>query len=308
MGIEIASQALVDEFRSRPTVRAGSLITTVFGDSVAPCGGTLWLGSLIAVLQDLGISERLVRTSVFRLAKDGWLRAEQIGRRSYYSLTADGRERFRTATQRIYGKPGTEWDGDWCMLVLSGLDTGTRDLVRRECGWLGFGALTTNLMAHPVPNMADLASTLTRLGVKNTVVVLSGRTVASEDAMRQLAYESWDLADLDQRYKDFAEQFRWCLRALQQDPEIAPKTAFLIRTLLIQEYRKLMLRDPQMPAELLPDNWHGTEAYGVCQELYRRIYRQTDEYLASTVETAEGSLPSPNAEYFDRFGGLDIGS
>ena len=100
MTIESASRKLVAEFASRRTLRTGSLITTVFGDSIAPRGGTVWLGSLITAMSEFGISERLVRTSVFRLVQDGWLQATQIGRRSYYSLTDEGRERFAQASKR----------------------------------------------------------------------------------------------------------------------------------------------------------------------------------------------------------------
>ena len=71
MSIESACNLIVDEFRSRPTLRAGSLITTVFGDSIAPRGGTVWLGSLIRAMAEFGVNERLVRTSVFRLAREG---------------------------------------------------------------------------------------------------------------------------------------------------------------------------------------------------------------------------------------------
>src|SRR5210317_2306437 len=104
MTIETASRKLVREFSSRRTLRTGSLITTVFGDSIAPRGGTVWLGSLIRAMGEFGINERLVRTSVYRLVKDGWLQSRQIGRRSYYSLTDEGRERFALATHRIYGE------------------------------------------------------------------------------------------------------------------------------------------------------------------------------------------------------------
>ena len=140
MTIESAGKNLVDEFRSRRTVRAGSLITTVFGDAIAPRGGSVWVGSLIEVLHEFGVSERLVRTSVFRLAQDGWLQSTQIGRRSYYSLTDEGSERFIQATHRIYGIPVSDWDGHWCLVHLSGIDGAARDHVRRELAWLGFGA------------------------------------------------------------------------------------------------------------------------------------------------------------------------
>ncbi|SVB24398.1 uncharacterized protein METZ01_LOCUS177252, partial [marine metagenome] len=85
MSLKVATETLVAEFRSRPTIRAGSLIITMFGDAIAPRGGTAWVGSLIRAVADLGINERLVRTSVFRLSRDDWLEATQIGRRSYYS-------------------------------------------------------------------------------------------------------------------------------------------------------------------------------------------------------------------------------
>ena len=83
-----------------------------------------------------------------------------------------------------------------------------------------------------------------------------------------------------------------------------PKSAFLVRTLLIQEYRKVLLRDPQLPADLLPTGWNGTAAYQLCRNLYQAVYAAADDYLAQTMETAEGPLPPPSAAFMQRFGGL----
>jgi len=304
MTIESASQSLVAEFRSRRTLRTGSLITTVFGDSIAPRGGTVWLGSLITVMQDFGIGERLVRTSVFRLVQDGWLQAKQIGRRSYYSLTDEGRERFEHATHKIYGEPVSSWDDTWTTVLLTNVDGATKDAVRKELGWLGFGALSTSVFAHPAPDMADLDAALRRLGVADDLVVMSGRTIRNESAMRQLAQESWNLADIDERYASFVKRFRPLIAAYGKDANVSPKTAFLVRTLLIQEYRKVLLRDPQLPAALLPAGWHGTAAYQLCRNLYLAIYAQSDAYLSETMETADGPLPPPAGGFMQRFGGL----
>jgi len=230
MKVATACRRLINEYSRRPTLRSGSLITTVFGDAIAPRGGKVWLGSLIEVMADFGIGERLVRTSVFRLARDGWLQSEQNGRRSYYSLTGEGREQFDQATHRIYGAPATDWDGQWCLLLLSGLDTATKERVRKECGWLGFGPMSANVLAHPAPDLADL---------------------------------------------------------------------------LIQEYRKILLRDPMLPAELLPSNWQGATAYQLCRNLYRALYLAADRYLTETMETADGPLPPPSSAFLARFGGLD---
>lgn len=305
MTVQRACQKLVEEFRSRPTLRAGSLITTVFGDAIAPRGGTVWLGSLIRAMANFGISERLVRTSVFRLAKDGWLQSRQVGRRSYYSLTDEGRERFALATHRIYGEPVEEWDGKWCLLLLSGLDTQTKDVVRKECGWLGFGPLSANVLAHPTPDIADLDVTVRRLGVAETLVVMRGQTIRGDGAMRQLARNSWNLDDIDQRYAEFVQRYRPVYKALSGKTKLDDKSAFLIRTLLIQEYRKVLLRDPWLPTELLPAGWHGATAYQLCRNLYRAVHTRADAYLDEVMVTAEGPLPPPSRIYKQRFGGLE---
>ena len=305
MTIESASQSLVSEFRSRRTLRTGSLITTVFGDSIAPRGGTVWLGSLIEVMQEFGISERLVRTSVFRLVQDGWLQSTLIGRRSYYSLTDEGREKFEQATHKIYGEPSTTWDGQWCLVLLSGLGAATKDAVRKECGWLGFGALSTSVIAHPAPDMTDLDVTLRRLGVADDLVIMSGQTVRNDSAMRKLAQASWNLDDIDGRYASFVERFRPLIAAYGKDANVSPKTAFLVRTLLIQEYRKVLLRDPQLPAKLLPAGWHGAAAYQLCRNLYLAVYAEADDYLTDIMETASGPLPPPKRSFMKRFGGLE---
>lgn len=304
MTIESASRDLVAEFRSRTTLRAGSLITTVFGDAIAPRGGTVWLGSLITVMQEFGVNERLVRTSVFRLVQDGWLQSRQIGRRSYYSLTEEGRERFEQATQKIYGEPASVWDGEWTTVLMTGVDPANKDVVRKELGWLGFGSLSPNVLAHPAPDMATLDLALERLALGDELVVMTGHTVRNESGMRALVRDSWNVADLDERYASFVERFRPILKAYGKDANVSPKSAFLVRTLLIQEYRKVLLRDPQLPAELLPADWHGTAAYQLCRNLYQAVYAAADGYLTDTMETAEGALPPPAATFMQRFGGL----
>ncbi|MCH8248678.1 MAG: phenylacetic acid degradation operon negative regulatory protein PaaX [Proteobacteria bacterium] len=304
MKIETACRRLIEDFKSRPTLRSGSLITTVFGDAIAPRGGKVWLGSLIEVMSHFGVGERLVRTSVFRLARDGWLQSEQIGRRSYYSLTDDGRERFDLATHRIYGSPASGWDGQWCLLLLSGLETAIKDSVRKECGWLGFGPMSANVLAHPAPNLADLDITMQRLGVVDELVVVSGKTVRNEAGMRCLAHDSWNLAELDVRYGEFVTTFRPIMRAIEKDSQLSDKTAFLARTMLIQEYRKIMLRDPMLPEELLPGDWQGAAAYRLCRNLYRVLHGPADQYLSEAMETADGPLPPPSNAFWTRFGGL----
>src|ERR1700720_47007 len=111
-------RALLRNFRAQRPLRAGSLLITVFGDAIAPRGGAVTLGSLISLAQPFGLTERLVRTSVARLARDGWLVARRDGRRSEYRITRTGEDRFAEATRRIYGEIPQTWDGQWTLVIL----------------------------------------------------------------------------------------------------------------------------------------------------------------------------------------------
>jgi len=256
-------------------------------------------------MADFGISERLVRTSVFRLARDGWLQSEQVGRRSYYSLSQEGRSRFEQATHRIYGVPAGNWSGHWCLLLLSGLDTSAKEVARKEFGWLGFAQLSANVLAHPAPDLADLDLAIKRIGVADQLVVLDGQTIRNESGMRHLAHNGWNLSDINERYEEFLTMFRPVMKAISSAVKIDEKQAFMVRTLLIQEYRKVLLRDPQLPGELLPPDWKGTAAYQLCRNLYLATHNEADRYLGAAMETTDGPLPPPGAPFWTRFGGLE---
>jgi phenylacetic acid degradation operon negative regulatory protein len=266
----------------------------------------VWIGSLIRALADFGVSERLVRTSVFRLARDGWLDGERIGRRSFYRLTEDGAGRFREATHRIYGEPRQSWSGEWCLLLTAAVPPDRREPLRRELSWLGFGPIAADVMAHPAPEPADLESLLKRLGALGDVAIMNARAAGGlgNGALRELVRRSWNLADIEARYAAFLGRFRPVFRAADGARDVEPRTAFQVRTLLLQEYRKVLLRDPLLPAELLPEGWHGVPAYQLCRNLYRRVYRAADEFMSRTMETADGPLPPPAPEFYERFGGL----
>ncbi|MDH4107082.1 MAG: phenylacetic acid degradation operon negative regulatory protein PaaX [Gammaproteobacteria bacterium] len=306
MPIHQATRKLIEEFNARPTRRASSLIMTVFGDSFAPRGGSVWLGSLIRALGEFGISERLVRTSVFRLSRDGWLESQSVGRRSYYGLTVDGALRFHQATQRIYGEPRQRWRGEWCIVLLAGLAPAARDALRKDMIWLGFGSIGAGLMVHPEPDRAELDDAIARHGGTEAVVVLGAKSgsVRHDHMLRGLAAKSWNLADIDARYAAFIARFRPVCAALRRAHRLEPLEAFLVRSLAIQEYRRILLRDPQLPPPLLPADWHGLAAYRLCRELYLVVYADADRYLDQHIETAAGPLPSPAREFYDRFGGL----
>ncbi|MBP0048689.1 phenylacetic acid degradation operon negative regulatory protein PaaX [Marinobacterium sp. AK62] len=299
-------EELVEEFKEQRPIRGGSLIITIYGDAIAPRGGTVWLGSLINLLEPLGLNQRLVRTSIFRLTKDGWLTSNQIGRRSYYSLTDSGRRRFESAFRRIYAELYPEWDGKWDMILANQLDNELRKVLKKELEWQGFGNIAPSIMAHPMADTQELVNTLQELCVQNEVIHMQSELVGTQtsEALKELVHECWNLQKLAEDYQQFLDRFRPILRAIKAADDLEAEQCFQLRTLLIHHYRRLLLRDPLLPEKLLPVDWAGTSARVLCRNIYRLIYDKADEWLSQTQETADGPLPEPSPRFYKRFGGL----
>jgi len=301
VALPAAVRRLVGHFRAQRPLRGGSLLITIFGDAIAPRGGAVTLGSLIRLAAPFGLSERLVRTSVARLARDGWLAARRSGRRSEYRLTRGGAERFAEATRRIYGEHPRRWHGKWALVLLP---AATRQLQRprRELLWLGFGELTPALFAHPAASLRRASRWLQDVPGARGALLLAG---ASADAGidRGLAARGWHLALQARHYREFIARFAPVAAALAKR-SLAPETAFVVRTLLIHEYRKIHLKDPQLPAALLPADWAGREAYRLCRRLYARAFCAAERHLSGCARRLQRPLPPAGAAARARFGGI----
>lgn len=295
-------EALLRRFHGQRPLRGGSLLITLFGDAIAPRGGTVTLGSLIDLAQPFGLAERLVRTAVARLAAEGWLAATRHGRRSEYRLTESGRKLFAEATRRIYGVNPSSWDGRWTLAVLPPAGGHSRGNIRDELRWLGFGQLSPGVYAHPACTLQEARGWLVTLGCANRCRLFKSATegVAAD---RRLAVEGWNLAGIARRYRRFRDTFAPLQAALRDSDSLAPQAAFLVRTLLIHEYRKIHLQDPLLPPALLPAPWVGTEAYELTASLYGRVFAAAERFLSDTGRTMAGALPPAGAEVQARFGG-----
>src|SRR5699024_6434483 len=116
---------------------------------------------------------RLVRTSVYRLAEEGWLSAQRKGRRSLYTLRPSAARRFKHAYRRIYSPTYLAWDGQWTQVMTLShlLDAEQRALLRKELLWEGFGALSPTAFVHPNPDTETLADLLQRLQLQDALFV-----------------------------------------------------------------------------------------------------------------------------------------
>jgi phenylacetic acid degradation operon negative regulatory protein len=307
------THSLLRRFRAQRPLRGGSLIVTIFGDAIAPRGGVVTLGSLIKLAQPFGLTERLVRTSVARLAQEGWLIARREGRQSEYRLTPGGEQRFAAATQRIYAKSPASWSGEWTLVLLPPAAARARARLKEELQWLGFGQVSQGVFAHPSADLAQARAWLRSLDLNREALLLRSSGEAIE-VDRKLVETGWDLEDLTRRYRRFVSAFSPVGSLLGANaapgwvPTVPAASAFVVRTLLIHDYRKIHLRDPLLPADLLPADWIGFAAYDLCSDLYARVFAAAEIFLSATASTLGRALPTAHAATYMRFGGIGSAS
>ena len=138
-----------------------------------------------------------------------------------------------------------------------------------------------------------------------SAVVMNGTLPASPgDAARALVRDAWNLPALESAYTAFLARFQPLSERLDQFTELSPADAFYVRSFLIHEYRKVLLRDPALPPELLPADWPGRAAYELTRALYRAVVWPAELFVDHAFQTESGPLPSPDKSFRLRFGEL----
>jgi phenylacetic acid degradation operon negative regulatory protein len=267
-------EAILGRLREQPS-RTGSLIVSLYGDVIVPRGGSLWLGTLLQIFRAAGLRDGVVRTAVSRLAADGWLDRARSGRNSYYRLAERGRSTTEAAAVRIYGPLAPSWQGRFRLALLEpGPD---REAAREVLMQAGFGTALPGLLVAPdCVAGPDLPGTL----------VLCADADAS--ARRRLAERAWPLADVAARYRQFLATFPPDLEGL------ADHDALVARILMIHHYRRVVLRDPHLPADILPEDWPGDAARQRVARLYATVLPGSERWLDAHAIGEHGPLPPPD--------------
>ncbi len=278
-------------------------IVTVFGDVVSQHGNWIWLSSLIKAIKPLGFSDRLVRTSVFRLVQDDWLQTEKVGRCSYYAFTDTAHKHYQKAARRIYANKAATWDGNWLLVLPTQVPDAVMPAFKRQLHWLGFSSLTSGLMAHPSLERQSLTETLSELELQDKVVVFSSKTLDpdSDTALKDLVIQRWSIKQLEADYMQLIASYRPIYQKLRDLFDINDQQSFLLRTLLIHEYRRILLKDHELPQSMLPNNWAGYRALELVKSLYQLLAVPSNRFIGQTLEHATGHFDKESPEFWQRF-------
>jgi phenylacetic acid degradation operon negative regulatory protein len=271
--------------------RTQDLIFTLYGDYLRQRGGVAWIGSLIAFLDTLDVSEQAVRATASRMARKGWLQTDRRGRNSYYGLTEKGRKLLDEGARQIFQPLPKEWDGRWYLVTYTFSDdlSSTRHQLRQRLAWLGFGQLGNGTLISPRNRAAEVHTLLDELDAHHYVHYFCAEAIQFNGA-EPLADRCWDLTTLNLRYREFIQKY--CapyevdIQQVQNGQKLKPKHAFRQRFWLIHEYRYFPFADPYLPPTLLPDDWPGETAVTLFQNYHTLLEDQANMYVDELLARA----------------------
>lgn len=275
-------ERLVDQLHES-RLRVWSIVITLFGDAIVPRGGVAWLSTLRAITGRLRIESGTLGAALSRLTADGWLIREKRGRRSAYGLNESGQALFTQAAQRIYGPdPAPEPDRWWLLFSAD---------PPPETGWGRLDGRT-----YLLPRTSDVPPAPLPSGAHPV------RACLDPDGLRPLVTSAFELGPVAAAYRSFGARFSALYRA---EPEaLSPLDAMAARTLMVHEFRRVVLKDPVLPSVVRPHPWAGDQARELAAGLYRALLPASEAWLSAPDRTPGGALPAPDASFYGRFGGL----
>ena len=190
-----------------------------------------------------GINERLVRTSVFRLAARRLARRRNA--RPARAATASpqtARARFADAYRRIYAPPADDWDGEWELVVAPPDRCAAREraTLRDELAWDGLRRARRPACSCARASAARrLPSRLARDPSRDSSCCARATMPAPRGAsLAARAAQAWDLRGLAADYRRFLRRFGARHRALSRRRRRARSAAML---------RRAHAADPRLP-------------------------------------------------------------
>jgi len=240
--LEMAAAA--HDFLGRPTL-AKALGLGMSSEVEVPRRSSVW------VLQRERLLERIVR-------------GDEIG----WRITAAGRRRLAELRDapRLRQRP---WDGRWRLVMFDVPEVSRkqRDAFRWWLRLERLGQLQKSVWVSPYPLSDDLERFLRDAARLNWILWFESPE-KGPIADVEIARRAWPLADLAGAYGKYLAEFSGRLRALEQ----APASFRELARWRVEEnaaHGALLDRDPFLPKQLLPAEFHGAEA----DELHQRFVR-----------------------------------
>ncbi len=250
--------------------RPQHLLLTILGDFWYARRECLPTRALVTLLGEFGVSHQGSRTAISRLVHRGLLEFNRTRGTGGYQLTSYADWVLRDGLRRIsqFGSSSKDWDGEWTLVTFSIPESQRhlRHMLRTRLRWLGFAPLYNGIWVSPWDRADEVAQLLSELDIFSVSIFRAKLSTSSPDS----PVSAWDLDALARAFDEFIEEFAPLLERVRAG-EIGSAEALRQRTFVMDAWRRFPGIDPDLPVELLPDNFPRDRAYAVFSEIYRTL-------------------------------------
>lgn len=259
-----------------------SVVFDLFGDHLRYHGGAARTQALVDLLEVFGVGEPTARIVLARMRKEGWFDTDRKGRQVVYTLTDRAWRLLDEGRTRIFERAQPPWDGQWRMVIYAvpEQDRAERERLRRTLSWLGFGPLATATWISPHERLGDVEEALPETTARLDLLTCRSRGRSTDLDMVE---RCWDLEALGRDYQDLVTR----LEALPGPSELARlpgPEALRQRIELVSGYRQFPFRDPDLPVDLLPEDWPGRRAHELFAAAHEALAGPADAFVSAVLE------------------------
>jgi phenylacetic acid degradation operon negative regulatory protein len=257
---------------------------TLLGDYLYGTDLCVFSGSVIDVLDRLGVSEHATRSTLTRMVNRGLLHRQKQGRRMYFGLTPRAVEILRDGQDRIWrtGAVNDDWDGTWTLLGFSLPEAWQRQRhdLRSKLAWAGFGPLQGGLWI--APGHVEVDDIVASLGLGAHVRVFRA-TVDELTDVGQLVADAYDLVTISTGYRVFLD--RWTESPPYPDDPLAAHLS------IVTEWLRVIRKDPRLPVRHLPEYWPAIAAQKAFHDTEGRLSHPAATLAADVLDTMPTNEP-----------------
>lgn len=245
------------------------LLLAILGDYWFEQHQPLPSAALLDSLALFDVKESSARQAMRRLALKEHLVMYRDGRTTSYGFPERSEAIIRMRQRSVvgFGQDGDPWNGCFTVVVFSipEAQRDTRRELRTHLLSLGFGNLHDAVWVSPHDVRDDALDLLQELDVPKGSVFY-GPEKGTRDAVG-LVSEAFDTKLIRDMYEEFITEYSH----LAANSAEALEMPLVTRTLMVNKWLTLRTVDPNLPREVLPDDWPRSEAHGIFLSLYDEL-------------------------------------
>jgi phenylacetic acid degradation operon negative regulatory protein len=254
---------IVQELTRCGNSRTWSILVTIFGDLAQNPEDEISGPLLSSLTKMIGIKPQAMRVALHRLRRDGWIITEKFGRTSKHRLSEFGLNQSVVASPRIYART-VDIPDTWHMLLTNPeAQNGDKGLLSQ-----GYRCILPSVFIGKGEGPEDSTDFLVIAGDLSAIPKWLQSSIADMTTVEEFSILEQSLNTVK--------------NTLDKGYMPTPIETAVIRTLIVHNWRRIVLRQPDLSLELLPEN-PSAQCRASVWELLERLPRPSIAALETTT-------------------------